>query len=427
MVTTLVRKIIKFMFQRTTLIFILFFTNQFVIAQNVSLKSGGNNLKTKIRQAYHLEQIPDDASYRLEILNINGNITIIGKEGSGGKISITKYSKRLPRYQVESAHKMTNSIVKHIEEENIVRITSDDTLSIEENILEIEMPINLNMQIKINSGDIKLENMRGESYIETLGGDIIVNDFSGDLDLKTNGGNLELEEVNGFIRAHSAGGNININNSEGVFSSSTIGGDIFMRSIKGEINSQSSGGSINLVDVKGEKINCRASGGHVKSTNISSRKAVLHSIGKGLFIDKAEGDLTLRSNGGPIDIKDIRGSLKCEASSGDVKMAEIASRVECINAMGDIVLELLHDSSIEDYNVHLETHYGDVTLDISKSIRGDITSKIYQPNSVKDLNSEIPLLIRMDNEKVIGTSLDKIGDVPINIEAYNGTITIKES
>ena len=68
-----------------------------------------------------------------------------------------------------------------------------------------------------------------------------------------------------------------------------------------------------------------------------------------------------------------------------------------------------------------------VTLDISKSIRGDITSKIYQPNSVKDLNSEIPLLIRMDNEKVIGTSLDKIGDVPINIEAYNGTITIKES
>ena len=427
MVTTLVRTIIKFMFQKTTLIFILFFTNQFVIAQNSSLKSRGNNLKTKIRQAYHLEQIPDDASYRLEILNINGNITIIGKEGSGGKISITKYSKRLPRYQVELAHKMANSIVKHIEEENVVRITSDDTLSIEENILEIEMPINLNMQIKINSGDITLENMRGESYIETLGGDIIVNDFSGDLDLKTNGGNLELEEVNGFIRAHSAAGNININKSEGVFSSSTIGGDIFMRSIKGEINSQSSGGSINLVDVKGEKINCRASGGHVKSTNMSSRKAVLHSIGKGLFIEKAEGDLTLRSNGGPIDIKDIRGSLKCEASSGDVKMTEIASRVECINAMGDIVLELLHDSFIEDYNVHLETHFGDVTLDISKSIRGDITSKIYQPNSVKDLNSEIPLLIRMDNEKVIGTSLNNTGDVPINIEAYNGTITIKES
>ena len=427
MVTTLVKKIIKFMFQKTTAIFILFFTNQFVLAQNVSLKSSGDNLKTKIRQAYHLEQIPDDGSYRLEILKINGNITIIGKEGSGGKISITKYSKRLPRYDVDSAHKMTSSIVKHIERENIIRITSDDTLSAEENILEIEMPINLNVHIKINSGDITLKNMRGESYIETLSGDIIVNDFSGDLDLKTNGGHLELEEVNGFIRAHSSGGNININNSEGVFSSSTISGDIFMRSIKGKINSQSSGGSINLIDVAGEEINCRSSGGHVKSTNMSSKKAVLHSLGKGLFIYKAEGDLTLRSNGGPIDIKDIRGSLKCEASSGDVKMAEIASRVECINAMGDIALELLHDSSIKDYNVHLETHFGDVTLDISKRIRGDITSKIYQPNSVKDLNSEIPLLIRMDNDKVIGTSLDGIGTVPINIEAYNGTITIKES
>ena len=78
MVTALVKKIIKFMFQKTTAIFILFFTNQFVLAQNVSLKSSGDNLKTKIRQAYHLEQIPDDASYRLEILKINGNITIIG-------------------------------------------------------------------------------------------------------------------------------------------------------------------------------------------------------------------------------------------------------------------------------------------------------------------------------------------------------------
>ncbi len=427
MITTLVRKIIKLMFQKTTMTFILFFTNQFALAQSVPLKNKGDNLKTKIRQAYHLEQITDDASYRLEILKINGNITIIGKEGSGGKISITKYSKRLPRYQVKSAHKMTNSIVRHIEEENIVRITSDDTLSIEKNILEIEMPINLNMQIKINSGDIILENMRGKSYVETLGGDIVVKDYSGDLDIKTNGGNVELEKVNGFIRAHSAGGNINISKSEGVFSSSTVGGDIFMKAIKGEINSQSSGGSINLIDVDGEKINCRASGGHVKSTNISSRKAVLHSLGKGLFVNKAEGDLTLRSNGGPINIKDIRGSLKCEASSGDVKMSEIASRVECINAMGDIVLELLHDASIEDYNIHLETHFGDVILDISKRIRGDITSKIYQPNSVKDLNSEIPLLIRIDNEKVIGTSLDDIGDVPINIEAYNGTITIKES
>ncbi len=427
MVTSLVKKIIKLKFQKTTLIFILFFTNQFALAQNVSQKSRGDNLRTKIRQAYHLEQIPDDASYRLEILKINGNITIIGKEGSGGKINITKYSKRLPRYQVESAHKMTNSIVKHIEEENVVRITSNDTLSIEENILEIEMPINLNMQIKINSGDITLKNIRGGSYIETLGGDIIVNDYSGDLDLKTKGGNLKLENVDGFVRAHSSGGDININKSEGIFLSSTIGGNIFMKAIKGEINSQSSGGSINLIDVEGEKINCRASGGHVKSTNISSKKAVLHSLGKGLFIDKAEGDLTLRSNGGPINIKNIRGSLKCEASSGDVKMAEIASKVECINAMGDIVLELLHDSTIEDYNIHLETHYGDVTLDISKRIRGDITSKIYQPNSVKDLNSEIPLLIRMDNEKVIGTSLDDIGTVPINIEAHNGTITIKES
>ena len=154
---------------------------------------------------------------------------------------------------------------------------------------------------------------------------------------------------------------------------------------------------------------------------------VLQSLGKGLFIDKAEGNITLRSTGGPIDIKNIRGTLKCEASSGNVKMAKVASKVECINAMGDIILELLHDSSVEDYNIHLETHFGDVTLDISKNIRGDITSKIYQPNSVKDLNSEIPLLIRMDNEKIIGTSLDNNGNVLINIETYNGTITIKES
>ena len=36
------------MFQKTTLTFILFFTNQFALAQSVYLKNKGDNLKTKI-------------------------------------------------------------------------------------------------------------------------------------------------------------------------------------------------------------------------------------------------------------------------------------------------------------------------------------------------------------------------------------------
>ena len=412
-----------------TLIFLLFCSSPSLIAKENSERNDYRKLNTKIRQAYRFNQLPDDGSYSLEIKNIIGDVIIKGSEGSGAKINIIKYISNLSSNEIESAHKLAKYVVKHIEEENVIQITdlSEKSLSNEENILELELPINLNLKIKILGGDIKLNNIRGKSTIETLGGYIHLENYVGDLDLKTNGDNIEVRNFNGFLRSHSSGGNINIDNAEGELYSSTVGGNIYMKNLKGGINSQTSGGSINLIDIIAEKINCRASGGYIHCTNISSKKTTLRSLGNGINVINANGDIVLNSDGGSINVKDTKGSLKCEASSGNIEMIGIVSKVECVNASGNIQLELVYDSSVKDYNIHLEAHAGDIILDIPKGIPGNITSKIYQANSVKDLNSEIPLEIRLDNEKIIGTSINDNGTIPIHIEAYNGIITIKET
>ena len=412
-----------------TLIFLFFCSSPYLIAKDNSKKSDYRKLNTKIRQTYLFNQLPDDGSYCLEIKDIIGDVIIKGTEGFGAKINIIKYISNLSNNEIESAHKLAKYVVKHIEKENIIQITdlSEKSLSSEENILELELPININLKIKILGGDIKLNNIRGESTIETLGGYIHIENYVGDLDLKTNGDNIKVKSFNGFLRSHSSGGNINIDNAEGELFSSTVGGNIYIKDLKGGINSQTSGGSIDLIDIIAKTINCRASGGYIHCTNISGQKTTLHSLGNGITVINANGDIVLNSDGGSINVKDTKGSLKCEASSGNIEMIGIVSKVECINASGNIQLELVYDSSVKDYTIHLEAHSGDIILDIPKGIPGNITSKIYQANSVKDLNSEIPLEIRLDNEKIIGTSINDNGTIPIHIEAYNGIITIKET
>ena len=139
-----------------------------------------------------------------------------------------------------------------------------------------------------------------------------------------------------------------------------------------------------------------------------------------------DGEISLMTSGGDIIIDSLVGSLACEASSGNIDMKKIIGSVDCLNSAGDIELELIYDSFIKEKSIHMETHLGDAIINIPEGLEGNIKSTIYQASSEKDLNSEIPLLINIDEKKVTGKGMIGGGTVPINIEVYNGSITIKQ-
>ena len=388
-----------------------------------------NRSSTKIIQTYRFDELLDDGSYKIKIENLSSNINVLGHEGSGAKVVIRNIAQVITKQEAQKAYEHSKTIVKNFKDEETIHIIgdSDKVQGLEmENFIELNLPKNINLEINLVGGDISLDNIHGESILETLGGDININNHKGRVDTKTNGGDIKISKVNGVYRGHSFGGNIYITESNGDLASSTVGGDIFMEKLYGIIGSQTSGGSINLLDVHATEINCKSIGGAIRCNNISGKIKIQNS-GSGINIENSDGDLEIKSNSGDITINKSNGSLKCEGSFGDIIMKEISGDVESISANGDILLELIYDSSIDGIGIHLETHSGDILLNIPKRLPINLKGTVFQSLSDKDINSEIPIDVFVLKDKVIGIKEFENGNIPINLEVHKGIITIKES
>ncbi len=386
------------------------------------------NSTTSIKQTYRFDELPDNGSYKIELKNISADLKIIGNDGYGARLTITQIFFDVPENELQEVHKFSRTIVTHIEEKQLIRIIEEkkkNTHTIQKNI-ELRLPKSINLDFKLLGGDINLKNIHGESIIETAGGDIIIDDYFGRIEAKTNGGDVSIHMIEGMLRVHTFGGHTKLSQSKGELSLSSIGGNINMVDLVGNINCQSSGGSINLKNIKGSQINCQTSGGSIEGNNLKGDIS-FYSAGEKIYLSDTEGNLDLEASGGLIRIENSKGSIKCKTSSGDIEMLDITGIIESLNSSGDIFLEFIYDSSIENNSIHMETHSGNIVIDIPKGLPSSIESTIYQTTSTKNLNSEIPLNISNIDNKVIGTRVIEGGTIPVKLEVHNGIITIKES
>ena len=390
--------------------------------------TNSGNSSTRIKQTYRFDQIPDDGSYTLSVEDISGNIKLKGHEGSGAKLIITRIAHGIPEGEIEEVHKLARSFITHSEDEELVIISGEEKTQNRghiESIFELEFPKNVNLNIKLIGGDIDIYGINGEGIFETKGGDISIELYKGRLDAITDGGEINIKNTEGIIRAHSLGSDLRVIDLRGEIYLSSIGGNIDLDQVNGTTDVQVTGGSINLSNIEGGKIGCRTSGGPIKGENMSGIIS-MKSSGSDIEVSDLDGEISLMTSGGHIIIDSLVGSLACEASSGNIDMKKIIGSVDCLTSAGDIELELIYDSFIKEKSIHMETHLGDAIINIPEGLAGNIKSTIYQASSEKDLNSEIPLLINIDEKKVTGEGMVGGGTVPINIEVYNGSITIKQ-
>jgi len=111
-----------------------------------------------------------------------------------------------------------------------------------------------------------------------------------------------------------------------------------------------------------------------------------------------------------------------------VGTAEVVAEylVPFLDNSGDIILNLIYDSSLKSNSIYLETHSGDLTANIPKGLSANIETIIHHTTSVKKLNSEIALDIKVENNKIIGKRIISGGMIPINFIAHQGEININE-
>ena len=412
----------------TTLIFFFYCYNCVHAKQNNEQRNKINS--TQIKQTYRFEELPDNGTYTIKMRNISGDVKVIGKEASGGLITLERIFFGLKNEQeILQAHKLESANVKHFFEDSLIQILGiRDTHSGQEitKNLYFELPKHVNIDFKIDGGNYTIKDMKGTSVLETLGGDISIENLSGNISLNTEGGDINITNVEGILRSHSSGGEITTRDSNGELNLSTIGGDILLEGSKGILDILSSGGSINLVNVKADKITCRSSGGVIQGNTISG-KSILQSFGNNIELLNMSGDAELYTSGGSIEIDQFRGKAKCEAEAGNITLNNVAGSIESFTSSGDIILNLIYDSSLKDNSINLETHSGNLTANIPKDLSADIKTIIYRTTSVKKLNSEIALDIKIENNKIIGKRKISGGAIPINFIAHQGEININEN
>ena len=92
---------------------------------------------------------------------------------------------------------------------------------------------------------IRVDSAGGETWCETAGGEIVVDDIIGALHATTAGGNIRVNKATGFIVARSDGGLIDVQRAGGVVTAQTSGGSIQVGAAEG-VQCESAAGAIRV-------------------------------------------------------------------------------------------------------------------------------------------------------------------------------------
>jgi len=171
------------------------------------------------------------------------------------------------------------------------------------------VPHQYSVDLNTSGGDIGVENLSGQAHLRTSGGNLKLNQIDGEVDGSTSGGDIALHEGTATVKLTTSGGNIHVDRAGGEADLSTSGGDIVVDSVRSRVSATTSGGNVKAtIDgvLKGD-CNLSTSGGDVVVT-----------------VDKAAAfNLRSHTSGGEVDAEGLtiaieKGGLRKSSLSGKV-------------------------------------------------------------------------------------------------------------
>jgi DUF4097 and DUF4098 domain-containing protein YvlB len=190
---------------------------------------------------------------------------------------------------------------------------------------EIKVPKNFNVNLHTAGGNISVEDLTGENLLRTSGGNINLNHLAGNLDAKTSGGNFDINDITGKIKISTSGGNISAKNFNGDFDASTSGGNIDLKGTNSRIDAETSGGSV-YAEYTGEN--------------------------KGIKLETSGGEVTLKvskSISADVNLSTSGGSVNCDLTMSDIHKSSHSSLRGKVNGGGN--------------EIRLESSGGNVSLE----------------------------------------------------------------
>lgn len=90
--------------------------------------------------------------------------------------------------------------------------------------------------------------------LNTLIGDVDIDDVEGALDIRSSAGNISINGSSGSARVNSRAGNIKVESFQGIFFSNSLSGDLNLTGVKGELRLRVVSGNVTMKDVDGSII-----------------------------------------------------------------------------------------------------------------------------------------------------------------------------
>jgi len=241
-----------------------------------------------------------------------GNIMVSGSTGEDSRIEV---------YISENNKELTKGgIEKRLEEDYVLDISvSDHELHViaknKDNgnydedsnkqlhfSFKIFVPRNTNTDLVAIGGNIQLDNLSGQETFTSSGGNLNIDQLNGLIIGKTSGGNIEVSRSSDDISLKTSGGYIHAINCHGKLRFGTSGRSLKLDSLKGSIEAYTSGGSIFANNIEGE-LTTHTSGGNINLTKLScSLEASISGGSMDIGFVQTKNYVKLHVNGGNIKL-----------------------------------------------------------------------------------------------------------------------------
>jgi DUF4097 and DUF4098 domain-containing protein YvlB len=347
--------------------FSLLLFSSLVISANAQFNAEKTPLVTKSLTADNIKSILSETA--------GGNISVTGVNASEAKIEV---------YAVPNNYRKNALSESEIRE----RMKNDYDLTVETS--------NNKLTAIAKAKDRKMDWRKALSFsfkifvpgnvstdLSTSGGNIDLENLTGDQKFSTSGGNLHIGRVDGKIDGTTSGGNIDLENSKSNDADlTTSGGNIQARNSDGKLRLTTSGGSLELEYLKGE-IKATTSGGNVSGKNV-------------------DGELIASTSGGNVHLTDLLCSVDASTSGGNISVSikQLGKYVRIGNSGGNVDLVLPKDKGLD--------------LDLS-------ASKIKTDN-LTGFNGKMNVNDKDDNDEIVGKLNG--GGVPVRVRAGSGKISL---
>src|SRR6202030_2120253 len=293
-------------------------------------------------------------------------------------------------------------------------------------LFEVSVPLNYNVEVKTEAGDIETQDIGGFANLVTQGGNIrtgrigissgrpVASSERPVAKLETEGGHIQVLDIAGDLAAFTAGGHINARNISGDASLHSGGGHIRAGQIGGRADLQTDGGNI-TVGQAGNLVNVRTGGGQID-------------------FGEVRGSVRAQTGGGGIRIMYVSGPMEVESSAGSICLTRVAGTVRAATAGGTITAWINPDAGSASGGTvrlpglsQLTSGNGDIVVFLPRNLAADIDA-IVESGGERRIEADPALALTIQNQgngPVHAMAALNGGGAPLKLRTTGGKIRLQ--